>query len=205
MPVTKGSKLVKKLRNREQEINKFRKERIKFVEDAGITLKSLLVQNNPFPKSVCEKKNCLICGSEKSGNIKFECNSNNVGYRLGCDTCAARGLIRIYEGETSRSARTRGAEHLADLKNERPSGVLFKHKENTHKTEEMKIRMEITKKFRDPLTRQANEAVRIEYRSKNQFELLNSKSEFNHPQISRIVVEKRNLGQIFASKPASLK
>ena len=88
--------------------NKFRKERIKFVEDAGITLKSLLVQNNPFPKSVCEKKNCLIWGSEKSGNIKFECNSNNVGYRLGCDTCAARGLIRIYEGEPFRSARNQG-------------------------------------------------------------------------------------------------
>ena len=137
-PVTKGSKLVKELRDREKEINKFSKERIKFVEDADITLKSLLVQNDPFPKSKCEKKNCLICESETSGNIKFECNFNIVGYRLGCDTCAFRGLIRIYEGETFRSARTRGAEHLADLKNERPSGVIFKHKENAHKTKKRK-------------------------------------------------------------------
>ena len=59
VPVTKGGKLVKELRNREQEINKFSKERMKFVEDAGITLKSHLVQNDPFPKSKCEKKNCL--------------------------------------------------------------------------------------------------------------------------------------------------
>ena len=49
--------------------------------------------------------------------------------------------------------------------------------------------MKITKKFRDPLTRQANEVVRIENRNKN--ELLNSKTEFNHPPIARIVVEKR--------------
>ena len=50
--------------------------------------------------------------------------------------------------------------------------------------------MEITKKFRDPLTRQANEAVRIDYRGKNENHLLNSKSEFNHPPVKRIVVEK---------------
>jgi hypothetical protein len=47
----------------------------------------------------------------------------------------------------------------------------------------MRIRMEITRKFEDPLTRQANEAVRINIRSKNPGELLNSKSEFNHPPL----------------------
>jgi hypothetical protein len=128
----------------------------------------------------------------KSENLKFACNSNNIGYKLECDTCLDRGQIRIYEGESSRSARIRGTEHLADLENKRPKSVLFKHKLKEHKEEEMNIRMEITQKFRDPLTRQANEAVRIKNRSKNQGELLNSKSEFNHPPISRIVVEKRN-------------
>ena len=49
--------------------------------------------------------------------------------------------------------------------------------------------MEITKKFKDPLTRQANEAVRINNRGKS--ELLNSKSEFNHPPTVRISVERR--------------
>ena len=57
----------------------------------------------------------------------------------------------------------------------------------------MKVNMKITKKFRDPLTRQANEAVRIGHRSKNPGELLNSKSEFNHPPVSRIVIEKRKI------------
>ena len=51
----------------------------------------------------------------------------------------------------------------------------------------MKISMKIIKKFKDPLTRQANEAVRINNRKND--EILNSKSEFNHPPVARITVE----------------
>ena len=51
--------------------------------------------------------------------------------------------------------------------------VLFKHKQNDHNQEDMRFRMEITNKFRDPLARQAEEAVRISNRRKN--EILNSK------------------------------
>ena len=55
----------------------------------------------------------------------------------------------------------------------------------------MKVKMSITQRFKDPLTRQANEAVRITNR--NKIELLNSKNEFNHPPIARITVEKKNI------------
>ena len=48
--------------------------------------------------------------------------------------------------------------------------------------------MEITGVFSDALSRQADEAVRIHAR-KNE-ELMNSKSEFNHPPIARVVVQK---------------
>ena len=59
-----------------------------------------------------------------------------------------------------------------------------------HLNENMKIKMEITQPFRDALTRQANEAVRIDNRSKNgNKEILNSKSQFNHPPIARLTVE----------------
>ena len=47
----------------------------------------------------------------------------------------------------------------------------------------------LKKKFKDALSRQANEAVRISTRPDR--ELLNSKSEFNHPPLSRVVVERR--------------
>ena len=137
----------------------------------------------------------LFCNSEESDQMKFACNSNNVGYRLECDTCIEKGKVRVYEGESSRSARVRGAEHLADFNNKRSKSVLLKHKIKEHQDEEMKIKMKITGKFRDPLTRQANEAVRISQRNKNNGELLNSKSEFNHPPLGRITVEKRKFGQ----------
>ena len=49
--------------------------------------------------------------------------------------------------------------------------------------------MEITGILKDALSRQAEEAVRIQSRKPS--ELMNSKSEFNHPPIARIMVEKR--------------
>ena len=80
---------------------------------------------------------------------------------------------------------------MADFEKMRPKSVLFKHKLNEHRDEEMRFKMKITKKYQDPLTRQANESVRISYRNAHSGELLNSKSEFNHPPISRVIVEKR--------------
>ena len=62
-----------------------------------------------------------------------------------------------------------------------------------HDAEDVDYTMEISGVFKDALTRQADEAVRI-YSRKNE-ELLNSKSEFNHPPIARIVVEKRKMYQ----------
>ena len=61
---------------------------------------------------------------------------------------------------------------------------------NDHKNENVRFKMEITQKFKDALTRQANEAVRIFCRPDQ--ELLNSKAEFNHPPLARVVVEKKN-------------
>ena len=94
----------------------------------------------------------------------------------------------MYAGETGRSARTRGAEHVKELEGEKTKSVLFKHKMTDHVNEEVKFQMTITNKFKDALTRQANEAVRISSVPENNS--LNSKSEFNHPPMTRVVVEK---------------
>ena len=59
-----------------------------------------------------------------------------------------------------------------------------------HEDEDVNFSMEITGRFRDALTRQADEAVRIHGRKDE--ELLNSKSEFNHPPIARVVIQKSN-------------
>ena len=57
-----------------------------------------------------------------------------------------------------------------------------------HKNANAKFKFEITSKFKDALTHQANVAVRIDDRKAD--ELLNSKSEFNHAPAARIMVEK---------------
>ena len=187
VPITKGGKLLKVMKQREEEINKYSDERIKIVEGGGVQMKNLLVVKDPFPTQACEMRKCILCKANTK-EIKFACNTNNVGYRLVCETCEEKGLKRTYEGETARSARTRGAEHMRDFKKGKDDSAMHKHKQNEHNGDEIKYRMEITKSFRDPLTRQANEAVRISSMKKN--ENLNSKNEFNHPPIARITVER---------------
>ena len=49
----------------------------------------------------------IVCDSEEKETLQFPCNSNNLGYRLECKTCIKSGKVRVYEGETSRSARIR--------------------------------------------------------------------------------------------------
>ena len=83
----------------------------------------------------------------------------------------------------------RGAEHLKQLETQTENSVIFKHKMAAQQHEQVKFRMEITDTFKNALTRQTNEAVRISTRPSQ--ELLNSKSEFNHPPTARVVVEKK--------------
>ena len=114
---------------------------------------------------------------------------NNIGYRWTCTTCSEKNILKVYKGETARSARIRCREHLRALENKRSDSVLYKHKISEHKNEDATFKFEITNKFKDALTRQANEAVRIDDRK--DIELMNSKSEFNHAPVARIMVEKR--------------
>ena len=100
-----------------------------------------------------------------------------------------RNITKLYEGESSRSAKIRGKEHLADYRKKTSDSVLNKHTQSDHKNENPIYEMKITGVFRDALSRQANEAVTINLRPKE--ELLNSKSEFNHPLLARVVVENK--------------
>ena len=191
---TPGGVLASDVQRREEELNRNNPERVKIVERGGLKIKDILCSKNPFKKANCTQKTCPMCtGSEfievSPEENKIPCCANNVGYSWQCVTCKERDITKVYEGETGRSARIRGAEHLKDFQKERKHSVLFKHKNTDHKYEQVKFKMVITKQFHDPLTRQANEAVRISTRPSH--ELLNSKSEFNHPPLARVVVDRR--------------
>ena len=101
-----------------------------------------------------------------------------------------RGVTKVYEGETSRNAKVRGEEHLRGIQNQKIGNPLYKHilNDHPHEKEKVKFRMEVKGKFKDPLTRLANEGVRIKNRKPEQ--LLNSKSEFHQPSIVRLQILK---------------
>ena len=189
VPPTPGSELLKELRNREEELNKNKKERIKIVEKGGEKIEKILTKKNPFKEEKCTDKWCPLCKGSV-GEIKIACNTNNLGYRWVCRTCEiTKKITKVYEGETSRSIRVRSSEHLSAFKNKRSDSVLYKHKTLEHINEEVEYGLEITGLFKDALTRQANESVRIYTRRGT--DILNSKSEFNHPPTARVVVEKK--------------
>ena len=189
VPPTPGSGLLKELKNREEELNKNKIERIKIVEKGGLKMENLLTTKNPFKPDKCQEKWCPLCKGD-FGEFKISCNTNNTGYRWVCKTCEkTKNETKAYEGETSRSIRVRSREHITAFKSKRADSVLYKHKMLDHIDENVEYELEITGVFRDALTRQANESVRIYGRKGS--EILNSKSEFNHPPTARVVVEKK--------------
>ena len=90
-------------------------------------------------------------------------------------------------------------EHISAMRRKQTDSVIYKHQVLEHPNEEVDYRMEMTGVFKDALTRQANEAVRISSRQKS--ELLNRKSELNHPPIARIVVAKKYDDGFMKRKP----
>ena len=87
--------------------------------------------------------------SQTDQNPKIPCNTNNVGYKLSCETCENRGIDMGYEGETGRSARIRGMEHRAAFLKNKPDNVFYKHKQLEHMNENTEIKMEITRPYKD--------------------------------------------------------
>ena len=93
-----------------------------------------------------------------------------------------------YHGETSKNAYVRGAKHLENYKYKIQNSALYKHAQTDHQgSMEVKYSMKVKTKFKDTLTRQVNEGVRI---NRCEAEVsLNSKSEWHGPATVRLVVD----------------
>ena len=66
---------------------------------------------------------------------------------------------------------------------------MVKHLKEDHKSnpKSVKFKIEVNQMFKDPLTRQAREGVRISNPA-DSAKVLKSKSEFNHPRLARLKI-----------------
>ena len=95
---------------------------------------------------------------------------------------------KIYIGETSCNAYTRGKEHLASLarKEERP--VLWKHSEDKNNEHIPQFCMSVTGQFKNErILQQVLETVMINKEGKEN--VMNSKNEWNYITLPRVAVE----------------
>merc|ERR1712208_89683 len=90
-----------------------------------------------------------------------DCRKKSIGYEIGCDECSETKSV-LYHGETSKNAYVRGLQHLDNYKYKIQSSALYKHAQTDHQSRlDVKYSMKVKSNFKDTLTRQVNEGVRI--------------------------------------------
>ena len=209
VPPTPGSVLAKKMQESVVRDSSGDKIQVRVVERKGPTILSILQKSDPTPKRPCSKEDCFPC---TSGNIG-KCRLPSVLYRLRCETCCdtiqqdpahppgtapgpgpdqgqghqnPRVPPPTYVGETGRVMYIRGKEHLSALQRKDPHSALWKHSAHIHggTADSKSFSMKILTRHRDPLSRLIAEGVRINHLDPSS--ILNSKSEFRQPKVSRV-------------------
>ena len=146
--------------------------RVVVQERAGNALKHL-AKAEPLKTPGCRRDDCFPCCSSKPG----KCEKNGVGYNIQCETCKRAGKLSLYDGETGCNCYTRGKQHQNALRLKDEENALWKHCLVEHNGIEAEFSMKQTNVFKSCLTRQVNEAVRIEMSTADC--IMNSKAEFH--------------------------
>ena len=94
----------------------------------------------------------------------------------------------VYVGESARSIHERAAEHWSDCTSRKEDSHMIKHWLTSHQElqEPPAFRIKVVGSFKDSMTRQVSEAVRIELRGEG---VLNSKAEFSRCRLPRLVID----------------
>ena len=164
----------------EEEVEKSQ-VKVKVVESAGKSIKSMLQKSDPSRTSDCQppqKDECPVCLSGHRA-----CRKEGVTYQIDCDSCN-----EVYVGETADNAHHRGKQHADRLSKKADDSVLWKHVRSKHATADPPpvFSMKVTGVFRsDALLRQVTEGNLI---NKVSGTCMNSRSEWNHQSIPRIVL-----------------
>ena len=118
------------------------------------------------------------------------CKKRNILYESSCVLCNPEVTAKqskkkklsncqgVYVGETGRSIFERAGEHLRDAQGKQEDSHMIKHWLTDHSELETppKFKIKVIGSFRDALSRQLSEAVRIDLRGGG---VLNSKTEYS--------------------------
>ena len=207
--------LVRRMQGVEEEVSSKVDYRVRMTEAAGTPLSLLLTNNNPWGTKDCQREDCQTCaqGDEK----QIDCKKRNVLYESYCTLCNPVEVKRgkkdeitflkegkgVYVGESSRSLYERTGEHVADRVAKKEESHQIKHwlLDHADLEEPPKFKFRLIKSFKDPMSRQLAEAVRIELRGSD---ILNSKAEFNRSRVPRLRVDMEGWKQAQKKEPTSL-
>ena len=132
------------------------------MEKTGKKVKNILQKSSIGVNKSCPT-GCVIC---RECNNRISCLTTDVTYKITCNVCKkkVKPLIALYDGETTRSARTRALEHVDKLKKKDNESTLWNHEREYHEEGVVPdYKFEITGSYlKRPLHRQLMEAVRIE-------------------------------------------
>ena len=112
------------------------------------------------------------------------CSKEGVGYKVWCPLCEEEGSSAVMHGETGRCARVRIGEHFNALEQGRSSN-LREHCEEFHHVD---FKCKVTRVFRDPLTRQLEEAMCMRIAGDSGI-LMNDKDEWVRPAGVTVVAQ----------------
>ena len=171
LPATPNSKLLKEVNSKLHNMDEPEKIKTYITEDYGVASKQMLCRSDPFPRRRCGDSMCLMCKNSDDAGTK--CHVSNVGYKISCKVCH-----KVYIGTTSRNCKTRSAEHLKKRNSTINRHATVQHPGSRTEVADM-YKMEVTGRFKDAMSRQVDEAVKISRAVRRQEDILNEKKEFS--------------------------
>ena len=145
-----------------KEIEKVMKEagfKVKVVEKAGRSVKSILQRSDVSPSLMCLDVDCPICLTAGKG----KCEVEGVVYHIWCCECKNAGVDSSMYGETGRTGKIRCKEHREALFDIRKQSNLREHCEEYHGGEMVQFGYEVKKTYPgNALSRQLKEALLID-------------------------------------------
>ncbi len=153
--------------------------KFRVVEQAGISLKSILQRSDPSRDSTCNRRDCFVCTSGGRGR----CDEPNVTYDIECGECNA-----VYVGQTSKNAYSRGKEHARQMIS--GTSPMSNHCRKEHAGDEPFFKMNVTGSFgNDAMLRQISESVLIHHNRVGGRSTMNTKGEWNYIRLPRVQLE----------------